>query len=99
MRDMVEDAFDDIGEAITNSETDVYLDARQCGGRRRRNKRFEMEGVHDYDDVDAGVEVVKDRESSRSNNKIPTTTVTRAGFIQSQRALLSLALKSSSRRN
>lgn len=74
----MEDAFDAIVEAITESETDVYLDTRQWGNRRRRNKHFETEGVHDYDDVDAGVEVVKDRESSRSNNKIPITTATRA---------------------
>lgn len=45
MKEMVEDRFDDIGAAITNSGEDVTLDATQGGNRRRLNKEPELEEV------------------------------------------------------
>lgn len=47
---MVEDRFDDVGAAITNSETDVILDDVQGGDRKRHNQDTEMDdGLGDDD--------------------------------------------------
>lgn len=80
MRDMVEHRIDDTGGTITNSETDVFLDATHSGSRRRRDEESDMEdGLDDSGDEDAEIEAVDQRESSpRSTNQTSTTAALRA---------------------
>lgn len=66
MRDMVENRFDDVGAAITNSKRDVALDAIQNGDRRRKEKEPELEkvlGNGDDDEMDDDVDEGKSTSS------------------------------------
>lgn len=55
MRDMVEGRFDDVGAAITKSETDVILEAAQGGDRKSHNHDTEMDDGLGDDDGSGGI--------------------------------------------
>lgn len=70
MRDMVENRFDDVGAAITNSKRDVALDAIQNGDRRRKEKEPELEKVLGNGDDD---EINDDVDEGKSTSSQPGT--------------------------
>lgn len=75
MRDMIEDRFDDIGAAITNSRRDIALDAIQDGDRRRKEKESELEevlGKGDDDEMDNDVDEEKSTSSSPGTARRPS---------------------------
>ncbi|MCJ1263747.1 hypothetical protein MMC22_003617 [Lobaria immixta] len=75
MRDMIEDRFDDIGAAITNSRRDIALDAIQDGDRRRKEKEPELEevlGKGDDDEMDNDVDEEKSTSSSPGTARRPS---------------------------
>ncbi|MCJ1462479.1 hypothetical protein MMC07_001081 [Pseudocyphellaria aurata] len=102
MRDIMEDRVQDVDigelEAVTNSETDVYLCARQRGDRKRRRVDDEMEDVQDDDIVENGeVQAVGNLNTLGAFNETPYTAAARFLLTPLQEAWSSLDIDSPDR--